>query len=933
MRQALALTSPWVRGFITWLVYTGAGVLALGLASPQSHVEPLYLSAGFGLAFVLGWGKAMVLPVGLGSATVLTIAHWQSHEPSALVPFIALAMITCIGAAAQAWAGARWGSRNNQTELPLEHPLDIGRFLLMAGPASCLINAGLSVPAMVALGLLPAHQGLQAGLSWWAGDTLGVLIGTPMLLTLIGQPTDLWRARRLIVGVPLLVTTLLLGLTIRQVQQWEDERAQAVFDHDVEAVTSAVNLRLNGYLDALEAMHGLYIASSDVSRQEFKLASTYWLDTLAGIQALGWNERLTLEQIPAFEARQHAEGFKQYKVHDTRAKLPPTGPEVVAIRFVEPLAGNEVALGYNSLSTPGAREAFERSRREDRPMASRGFTLAQESGQQIGVVLYRVIFQGQPFTPQTRVQATRGAVFLALRMDDTIRAMTQGRPAYLSACLIDATQSTPTLLGGDQRCAQGDRGEREAYRSVIPLEFAGRSWQLVTWAQAPIPVVAGLAWSWLLAVGGVVLAAALGALLLVITGHTRRLEAAMALARRQKAAAEAANRSKSEFLSRMSHELRTPLNAVLGFAQVMDLDRQAPLPPSQAQRLQQIQHAGWHLLDMIDDVLDLSRIDTGTLKLNAEIVPITEAAMGAMGEVQDLAGKYKVKLLDPEPAPAGWGVRADPTRLRQILVNLLSNAIQYNRPGGTVKVSMMLTALPGQMEYIRLAVEDNGLGMSPEQLTQLFQPFNRLGRERVAPDGAGIGLVISQHLAQLMEGQLEVTSQADKGSLFTLTLPAAKLPPPKLVPAVPAMPAPTSVITKGRQPLRHVLYVEDNHVNSEVVRGALASREWIRLSVAPTIEEGLAVLHDRLSGPLPDLVLLDVHLPDASGLEFLKLMKANPQTASIPVIMISADAMPEQVDAALGAGAYCYLTKPVQLPALLMHVDDLLATHTDARPA
>lgn len=441
-----------------------------------------------------------------------------------------------------------------------------------------------------------------------------------------------------------------------------------------------------------------------------------------------------------------------------------------------------------------------------------------------------------------------------------------------------------------------------------------------------MPVVAGLAWSWLLAIGGVLLAAALGALLLVITGHTRRLEAAMDLARRQKAAAESANRSKSEFLSRMSHELRTPLNAVLGFAQVMDLDKQATLPPAQSQRLQQIQHAGWHLLDMIDDVLDLSRIDTGTIKLNTEVVPINDIAIAAIDMVRELAQKQKVRLLDPEPAPAGWGVQADAIRLRQILINLLGNAIKYNRPGGTVKVSMAMATLPGQHECISLSVEDNGLGMTPEQLAQLFQPFNRLGRESLAPDGAGIGLVISQHLAQLMDGQLDVRSEEGKGSAFTLTLPAAKLLTPK--PTTPPVPAATSIITKANQPVRHVLYVEDNLVNSEVVRGALASRAWIRLTVAPTIQEGLVALHDRLNGPAPDLVLLDVHLPDASGLEFLKLMKANPQTAATPVIMLSADAMPEQVDAALAAGAYCYLTKPVQLPALLMHVDDLLATHT-----
>ncbi|MBC7699177.1 CHASE domain-containing protein [Aquabacterium sp.] len=926
MRQAFAPTSPWTRGFITWLVYTAAGVLTLGLASPQDHVEPLYLSAGFGLAFVLGWGKAMVLPVGLGSATVLTIAHWHAQDPIDFWPFAVLAAVNGLGAALQTWVGAQWSTRGQVRDLPLEHPVDIGRFLLMAGPVSCLINTGVSVPSMVALGVLPAQHAAQAAMSWWAGDTLGVLTGTPMMLTLVGRPVDLWRARRLIVGVPLLVTTLLLGLTIHQVQLWEAERAQSVFDHDVEAVANAVHLRLNGYLNALEALHGLYIGSSEVSRPEFKLASTYWLSTLSGIQAMGWTERLTLDQIPSFEGRQHAEGLSQYQVHDTRARLVPKGPEVAAVRFLEPMASNEKALGYNSLSNPAARDAFEQSRREDRPAASRGLELAQESGGQKGVVLYRVIYQGQPYTPQARVQSTLGAVFLALRMDDMIKAMTHGLPAYLSACLVDASQGAPAFLGGATLCSSGAPAQKQAYQSVTPIEFAGRQWRLVTWAHAPVPVVAGLAWSWLLAIGGVVLAAALGALLLVITGHTRRLEAAMDVARRQKAEAETANRSKSEFLSRMSHELRTPLNAVLGFAQVMDLDKQSPLTPTQSHRLEQIQQAGWHLLDMIDDVLDLSRIDTGTLKLNTEVVPINEAVIAAMDMVRELAQKQKVHLLDPDPAPAGWGVRADAIRLRQILINLLSNAIKYNRPGGTVKVSMVMASLPGQDDCIGLAVEDTGLGMNPEQLAQLFQPFNRMGRERLAPDGAGIGLVISQHLAQLMDGQLDVQSRENKGSTFTLTLPAAKLLMPR--PSAPPVPAPTSIITKANQPVRHVLYVEDNHVNSEVVRGALASRGWIRLTVAPTIEEGLAVLHDRLNGPAPDLVLLDVHLPDASGLEFLTLMKANPQTAATPVIMISADAMPEQVDAALSAGAYCYLTKPVQLPALLVHVDDLLATHT-----
>ena len=223
--------------------------------------------------------------------------------------------------------------------------------------------------------------------------------------------------------------------------------------------------------------------------------------------------------------------------------------------------------------------------------------------------------------------------------------------------------------------------------------------------------------------------------------------------------------------------------------------------------------------------------------------------------------------------------------------------------------------------FLRVTVRDTGIGLSVDQQAQLFQPFNRLGREQGPTSGTGIGLVISRHLALLMAGQLDVQSEEGLGTTFTLSLPAVTMQPKAASPhRVPTSKAPPS----GEPVPRHVLYVEDNLANSEVIRAALAARSWITVTVAPTTEEGLAVLHNRLRGSKPDLILLDVHLPDASGQELLKLIKANPDTVDIPVIMISADAMPEQIDAALTAGAACYLTKPVQLSELLRQVDDLM---------
>lgn len=923
MRLSPPLSSLWIRGFITWLTYSLSGLLAVSLAAPHEVVSPLYLPAGLGLAFVLGWGRWMIAAIGLGAATVDFLTLHPSLTHFAYPNVLGMALVGGLGAGLQAWVALRLVRLRAQTSLTLETPRSIVRFLLLAGPVACLVNAGVSITGMVALGLLPLSAATQAAIGWWAGDSLGVLVGTPMMLTLIGQPAELWRARRDQVGLPLLIATVLLALGVRQVQLWRVDREAAMFQQDVAATTNAVNLRLNGYLDALAALNGVFDASATVDRDEFGRASRYWIATLKGIQAVGWDERIQASELPAFESQQRAQGLSHYEVFDTPKRLPPVGAELVAVRYVEPRAGNDMALGYNVLSGEASGLAYERARREGRVIATKGFKLMQETGRQAGVVVYHPVFKGQPFTPQARVQANLGAVFLALRMDDALAAMLQGHPAYLDACLLDATEPNLPPLAGSPGCHAGQTGQRHQHRSVVPIDFAGRQWQLVMWNAGAVPVVGQGATSWMLAIGGVAFAAALGSLLLVMTGHARRIEAAMEEADQQREAAEAANQAKSDFLSRMSHELRTPLNAVLGFAQVMELDIREPLLPTQRQRIEQIQQAGWHLLDMIDDVLDISRIDSGTLRLNAMPLSIMDELTSTVAQALPEAKQKDVQLMLPAEVPSHWGVMADAIRLRQILGNLIGNGIKFNQRGGLVTIKVSQAVSPEDKPILLVAVHDTGLGMNVDQLTQLFQPFNRLGREQGPTSGAGIGLVVSRHLALLMGGQLEVQSEEGQGSTFTLSLPSVDMPARPADLRQPSQPEAPAVITAKPRP-RHVLYVEDNFANSEVIRAALGARPWITVTVAPTTEEGLAVLHNRLRGTKPDLILLDVHLPDASGQELLNLIKANPDTADIPVIMISADAMPEQIDAALSAGACCYLTKPVQLPELLRQVDALM---------
>ena len=913
------LTSLSIRGLVTWLSYTVSGLLAVSLSAPNEHVSPLYLPAGLALAFVMGWGPVMLLPIGLGAATVILASTWPVTGAGAALAGVAV--IGGIGASLQAWVAWRLTRPPDRSPLTLERPAQIGRFLLFAGPLACLVSAAISVGARGALGLTPMEALPQAFLSWWTGDTLGVLVGTPMMLTLLGQPAELWHARRQPVGIPLLVATVLLGLGVRQVQIWGVERENAAFQRDANAIAETVQHKFNGYRDALAALAGVFEASETVTRDEFTKASRYWLNSLKGIQAIGWNQRLQASDIAAFEAQQRQEGLPDFKVFNADHQPSSANQELAVVRYVEPRAGNEMALGYNVLSAPVSRDAYEQARREDREIATRGLRLMQETAQQTGVVVYHPVFKGEPFTPQTRVQASLGAVFLALRMEDALSNILQGRAVYLEACLIDVSAPPNAVMAGTAACRSSQWQQAHRHRIDIPIDFGDRQWQLAVWSAKAVPMVGLGATSWLLAVGGVALAAALGALLLVMTGHTRRIEAAMEEARQQRSAAESANQAKSDFLSRMSHELRTPLNAVLGFAQVMSLDQREPLPPTQRERVEQIQQAGWHLLDMIDDVLDISRIDMGTLQLQA--VPLrVKDELGMAGKLlQEEADRHGVALSMPHSLPSEWGVMADASRLRQILSHLLSNGIKFNQRGGKVTVTVQEGAPNDKGAVMQVIVHDTGLGMNAQQLSQLFQPFNRLGREQGGTGGTGIGLVISRHLALLMGGQLDVQSQEGKGSTFTLSLPGVTMPPKAASTSSKRVQAPK---TDGAPGSRHVLYVEDNQANSEVIRAALSARPWITVTVAPTTEEGLAVLHNRLRGSKPDLILLDVHLPDASGQELLKLIKANPDTVDIPVIMISADAMPEQIDSALSAGAACYLTKPVQLPELLRQVDELL---------
>jgi PAS domain S-box-containing protein len=380
--------------------------------------------------------------------------------------------------------------------------------------------------------------------------------------------------------------------------------------------------------------------------------------------------------------------------------------------------------------------------------------------------------------------------------------------------------------------------------------------------------------------------------------------------------AEKANLAKSIFLSKMSHELRTPLNAILGFSQLLAA---GPPPPTDTQvvRITQIIKAGWYLLELINEILDLAVIESGKLSLSREPVSLAEVMFECQAMIEPQAQKHGI-YINYLPFDHSWFANADRTRVKQILINLLSNAVKYNREHGTIVVECTVTP-----ERIRISIKDSGAGLPPEKLVQLFQPFNRLGQETGGEEGTGIGLVVTKQLVELMGGTIGVKSTVGVGSEFWIELIRDVTPQLDITPQLAAeniLPAQFASHNQEDRAQHTLLYVEDNPANLMLVEQIMEGHPHIRMLSARDGNLGIALARAHL----PNVILMDINLPGISGIEALYILREDPETAHIPIIALSANAMPFDIEKGLEVGFFRYLTKPIKVTELMIALNDAL---------
>lgn len=762
--------------------------LGLMLAVPPGYASPIFPASGIALAGVLIIGYRGWPGVFAGS---LALNLLVSSDPGATMPAWATILLACaigLGAALQAVAGAYLVRRYSAYPHPISDWRKVITFLFWGGPASCLLSAIIGVSTLVIAGRIPAENFLYNAATWWIGDTFGVLIFAPLILLWTLPRERMPMARRAAATVPSAFTFVLAVVVAWNATSWERERIQNQFDRQATFLALAFERSLYGDMMAVASLQSFVNTIGEFEHEEFHEFAHGVLAANRGIQALSWNPSVHEEERAAFEAEFHRiEGrVLQISERSQSGQLRPATAreEYVVVRFIEPHDGNESAIGYDVASDPTRRQALVLARESGRPIATGPIDLVQEKDRQSGVLVFAPVYTRSttPTYSADRQGELSGYVVGVLRMGDVVEnALGHLETDDVVIGLFDETMPTnPRPLYRNARPAAGvpileDEGLLGGSSSLAyeyKHQFGGRKWVLRLSPTQEYIARHRPENAWMILSSGLLITGLVVGFTLVLVGREDALTGLIDELTAAKADAVRANEAKSDFLAAMSHDLRTPLNAILGFSEVMKDRIFGDLgDPRYEVYADDIHKSGQFLLNLVDDVLDTSKIEAGKYQLCNEVVDIPGLVADCVHMAGPMADRSRVRLIADVPdslAP----LRCDRRVVAQTLNNLLSNAVKFSHRDGTVRIS----ARSCDDGALTVRISDAGIGMSEKEKVRALEPFRQTRRIH-ANQGTGLGLYLCVRFMELHGGALEIRSKKGSGTTVLLRFPPERAEP------------------------------------------------------------------------------------------------------------------------------------------------------------
>ena len=885
-------------GAALFFAYIAMGVLSNTLLTAGTYAAAIWPSAGIALAGFFLLQYRAIPYVFLGSLCINSF-HFGSLSWSLDLQDVSQSFIISIGVVTQAAVGY-WLIRrvNDQAEQLIELKSTL-QLMLLGGPLCCLISATIGSMTLYGFGILSSETLPRTLFTWWSGDTLGVLIFTPLILITFNQQQKL---RRVQVAVPALVVYLSLNLLFYISYRTEQQAIQ----QEVLVKSKMLKFSFDKQLQKIKANIGLlkayYESSKEVNYLEFMSFTDQQLLFSSEISAIEWLPKVADEQRSDYEQRLRDIGFNnfEFKEKNSQGQLvtATTRPWYFPVYFVNPIQGNEAALGFDLSSHPVRASALNQAARSRKPVVSEVISLVQKQTESAGVLYLVPVMAAQP-KPHLK-----GYVVAVIHLPNIIAATLA--PLEFSGYKVkleditDHTQVSMLFETGNYL------DDLRVFQEKV--SFGQRVWQLSLYKELGVGERSFWVQHWRAQLFGMLFVWLLITFLLMLTGTNIRVsqqvesQTRKLLAQKQKA--DEANSIKGEFLANMSHEIRTPINGIKGLHYLALQESNFEQTRSY---IEQADSAVNVLQRVLNDVLDFSKIEAGKLVLEKSLVSYKQVFEQLSVMVKHDVNQKNIDFSVDYESFANEQIYTDEVRLNQVLLNLVNNAIKFTKPKGSVSVKLVAF----NDDQVMFVVSDTGIGIDPSLQKKLFKPFSQADNSTSRKfGGTGLGLSICQKLVVLMGGEIGLKSEAGQGSEFYFTLPIGK--EECAVNRGGGDEFDASIVSLAQY---QILVVEDNPLNQQVISAILAGK-----GCTPDIAQNGRIAINMLQKKHYDLILMDIQMPELDGLSATKIIRSEQQYKNLPIIGLSANAMEEDIEKAMAVGMNDYVVKPIEPDALFKSI-------------